>query len=70
MRAVRRTGRDLVVGVLCLATVVAFVLGQPLLGLLVGVVAVWQLLAIARGRGGLFVDQRAADRPGKPQIKG
>jgi hypothetical protein len=67
---VRRTGRDLVVGVLWVATVVAFVLGQPLLGLLVGVVAVWQLLAIARGRGGLFVDQRAADRPGKPQIKG
>jgi glucose uptake protein GlcU len=70
VRAVRRTVRDLVVGLLWVATVVAFVLGQPVLGLLIGVVAAWQLVAIARGRGGLFVDQRGADRPGKPQIKG
>ncbi|MHC1561226.1 hypothetical protein ACR9E3_19870 [Actinomycetospora sp. C-140] len=50
------------------AGIVAMVLGQTIIGAILLAFAVWQLVLVARRGGGLFVDQRAADRPGKPTV--
>lgn len=68
MRSVRRTARDLVIWVALTGGLVALVLGQAIIGAVLLAFAVWQLLLVARRGGGLFVDQRAADRPGKPTV--
>ena len=68
MKAARRTARDIVIWVTLTGGIVALVLGQTIIGLIVLAFAIWQLAAVARGGGGLFVDQRAADRPGKPTV--
>ncbi|GAA4877477.1 hypothetical protein [Actinomycetospora straminea] len=68
MKTARRTARDLVIWVVVTAGIVALVLGQTIIGLILLAFGLWQLaLALSRG-GGLFVDQRAADRPGKPTV--
>ncbi|GLZ49358.1 hypothetical protein Acsp06_55430 [Actinomycetospora sp. NBRC 106375] len=67
MRA-RRTARDTVIWVVATAGIVAMVLDQTIIGAILLAFAVWQLVLVARRGGGLFVDQRAADRPGKPTV--
>jgi hypothetical protein len=69
MRA-RRTARNLVIWVVATAGIVAMVLGQPIIGAVLLAFTLWQMVLVARHGGGLFVDQRAADRPGKPTISG
>lgn len=68
MKTARRTARDVVIWAVFTAGIVALVLGQGIIGLILLAFGFWQLgLAVSRG-GGLFVDQRAADRPGKPTV--
>jgi hypothetical protein len=68
VKTARKTARDIVIWVTLTGGIVALVLGQTIIGLLVLAFAIWQLVLVARGGGGLFVDQRAADRPGKPTV--
>ena len=68
MKRARRTARDTVIWVAATAGIVAMVLGQTIIGAILLAFAVWQLVLVARRGGGLFVDQRAADRPGKPTV--
>ncbi|MDD7967272.1 hypothetical protein [Actinomycetospora lemnae] len=68
MKAARRTARDVVIWAGFTAGIVALVLGQTIIGLVLLAFAVWQFTLAARRGGGLFVDQRPADRPGKPTV--
>lgn len=68
MNRTRRTGRDLVVWAVLTGGIVALVLGQGIIGAVLCVFAVWQFYLINAGKGGLFVDQRDADREGKPNL--
>ncbi|MEJ2889340.1 hypothetical protein [Actinomycetospora aeridis] len=68
MKTARRTARDLVIWATLTGGLVALVLDQGIIGLVLLAFAVWQLVLVARRGGGLFVDQRAADRPGKPTV--
>lgn len=68
MKTARRTARDIVIWVALTGGIVGMVLGQTLIGLAVLAFGLWQLIIAARRGGGLFVDQRAADRPGKPTV--
>lgn len=68
MKAARRTARDIVIWLALTSGIVALVLGWTIIGLVVLAFAIWQLVLVARRGGGLFVDQRAADRPGKPTV--
>lgn len=65
---VRRTARDLVIWFTATAGIVALVLGASIIGGVLLAFAVWQLALVARRGGGLFVDQRGADKPGKPTV--
>jgi hypothetical protein len=55
-------------GIVLTGGVVALVLGQWIIGIVLLAFAVWQFVLIGAGRGGLLVDQRAADKPGKPTV--
>ena len=68
MRGLRGGLRNLVVGAILAVGLVLMVLGHPLLGLPVVLLGTWQVIQIGRGRSRLVVDQREADREGKPQI--
>ena len=68
MRSARRTARDVVIWLALTCGLVAVVLGQAIIGAVLLAFAVWQLVLVARRGGGLFVDQHAADRPGKPTV--
>lgn len=68
MRRARRTVRDVVIWAVLTGGIVALVMGQHIIGAVLIAFAVWQFIVIGTGRGGLFVDQRAADRPGKPTV--
>jgi hypothetical protein len=68
MWSARRTARDIVIWVALTCGIVALVLGQGIIGGILLAFAVWQLVLVARRGGGLFVDQREADRPGKPTV--
>jgi hypothetical protein len=48
---------------------VSLVLGAGILGLALCAFALWQFTLLYRGKGGLLVDQRWADREGKPRIR-
>ncbi len=69
MKGARRAARDLVIWAVTTGGVVALVLGWSIIGAVLLAFAAWQLVLVARRGGGLFVDQRAADRPGKPTIR-
>ena len=68
MKRARRTARDLVIWAVLTGGIVALVLGQGIIGAVLLAFAAWQLVLVARRDGGLFVDQRGADRPGKPTV--
>lgn len=68
MRRARRTARDFVIWAAATSGIVALVLGQGIIGAVLLAFALWQLVLVARRGGGLFVDQRAADRPGRPTV--
>lgn len=69
MKRMRVLARDTVLGAVLTAGIVAFVLGQALIGLLVISLSIWQFTLLYRGKGGLLVDQRWADVEGKPRIR-
>lgn len=68
MKRTRRTARDIVIWLALTGGLVLMVLGQPYIGLAVLAFGTWQLIVAMRRDGGLFVDQRGADRPGKPTV--
>ena len=68
VKKVRRTARDLVIWAVLTGGIVGLVFGWGIIGGVLIAFAVWQLVLVARRDGGLFVDQRAADRPGKPTV--
>ena len=68
MLRIRRNIRDFVIWAVLTGGIVALVLGQHIIGVVLLAFAVWQFILIGAGRGGLLVDQRAADKPGKPTI--
>ena len=61
--------RDTVLGAILAGGLVALVLDQAIIGLLLCAFALWQFALIYWGKGGLLVDQRWADREGKPNIR-
>lgn len=65
----RRFVRDTVLGAVLTGGLVALVLGQGIVGLVLCVFAAWQFVLVYRGKGGLLVDQRWADKEGKPRIR-
>ena len=69
MKMLRRTLREAVLGLLGAVALVALVLGHTIIGLVVGVLVLWQVITVARGNPGLFVDQREADKEGKPTLR-
>lgn len=69
MRRTRHTLRDIVLWAVLTGGLVALVLGQTIIGLVVLAFGLWQLALALSGRGGLFVDQREADKPGKPTLR-
>lgn len=69
MSRVRRGGRDFVLWAVLTGGIVAFVLGRHLIGLALCALAIWQFALVYWGKGGLFVDQRAADKEGPPRIR-
>lgn len=69
MERARRTARDLVIWAVATGGVVALVLGWSIIGAVLLAFAVYQLVLVARRGGGLFVDQRSADRPGRPTVR-
>ncbi len=63
--------RDVVVGAICAGSIVAFVLHVPIIGAILGVIGIWQVVRIMRGRRSIIgIDQRWADQEGKPNIRG
>jgi hypothetical protein len=63
--------RDIVVGAICAGALVAFVLHYPIIGLVLGLIGLWQVGRIMRGRKSIIgIDQRWADREGKPSVGG
>ena len=63
--------RDIVVGGICAGAIVAFVLHWPIVGAILGVVGLWQVVRIMRGRPSIIgIDQRWADQEGRPNIRG
>jgi hypothetical protein len=68
VKSARRAARDVIIWAVLTGGIVALVLGQTIIGAVLLVFAGWQLVLVARRGGGLFVDQRAADRPGKPTV--
>ena len=69
MLRVRQAGRNCVVGIVLTAGLVSLVFGLTIIGLILVVFGLWQVAQIARGKGGLFVDQTEADKPGKPILR-
>lgn len=69
MERARRTARDLVIWAVATGGVVALVLGWSIIGAVLLAFAAYQLVLVARRGGGLFVDQRSADRPGRPTVR-
>jgi len=65
---IRRNVRDFVIWAVLTGGIVALVLGHHIIGAVLLAFAVWQFILIGAGRGGLLVDQRAADKPGKPTV--
>ncbi len=61
--------RNLVITGVFAGGLVALVLGAGLLGLALCLFAVWQFTLVLRAKPGLLVDQRWADREGKPRIR-
>lgn len=71
MRAIVLALRDIVVGAICAGALVAFVLHYPLIGLVLGVIGLRQVVRIFNGRASIIgIDQRWADREGKPNVRG
>ncbi|NMO92360.1 hypothetical protein [Actinomycetospora sp. TBRC 11914] len=71
MRAIVLGLRDIVVGAICAGALVAFVLGYWIIGLVLGVIGVWQVARIMRGRPSIIgIDQRWADQEGRPNLRG
>ena len=71
MRSIVLALRDIVVGAICAGALVAFVLHYPLIGLVLGVIGVWQVIRILNGRPSIIgIDQRWADAEGKPNVRG
>ena len=71
MRVIVLALRDIVVGAICAGALVAFVLHYPIIGLVLGVIGLWQVARIMRGRKSIIgIDQRWADQEGKPNVRG
>ncbi|WP_433803256.1 hypothetical protein [Actinomycetospora sp. CA-084318] len=71
MRAIVLALRDIVVGAICAGALVAFVLDHALIGLVLGLIGLWQVIRIMNGRPSIIgIDQRWADREGKPNVRG
>jgi hypothetical protein len=71
VRAIVLALRDIVVGAICAGALVAFVLNYPIIGLVLGVIGLWQVGRIMRGRKSIIgIDQRWADQEGKPNVRG
>jgi uncharacterized membrane protein len=71
MRVLVLALRGVVVGAILAGAIVAFVLHYPLIGAILGVIGLWQLGRVMRGRRSLIgIDQRWADQEGKPNIRG
>ncbi len=71
MRAIVLGLRDIVVGAICAGGIVAFVLGYWVIGLVLGVIGIWQVARIVRGRRSIIgIDQRWADQEGRPNLRG
>ena len=71
MRGIVLALRDIVVTAICAGALVALVLGHPLIGLVLGVIGIWQVVRIFNGRASIIgIDQRWADREGKPNVRG
>jgi hypothetical protein len=68
MKGARVAARNFVIWAVSTCGIVAMVLGHPIIGAVLLLFALWQLVLVARRNGGLFVDQRAADSPGKPTV--
>ncbi|PVZ05304.1 hypothetical protein [Actinomycetospora cinnamomea] len=68
MKRTRRTARDFVIWAVATGGLVALVLGWGIIGGILLAFALYQLVLVSKRDGGLFVDQRAADRPGKPTV--
>jgi hypothetical protein len=68
VKSARRTARDFVIWAAATGGIVSLVLGWGIIGAILLAFVTWQLVLVARRGGGLFVDQRAADRPGKPTV--
>jgi hypothetical protein len=63
--------RDVVVGAICAGAIVAFVLHSPIIGAILGVLGLWQVVRIMRGRRSIIgIDQRWADQEGRPNLRG
>ena len=63
--------RDIVVGAICAGAIVAFVLHYAIIGAVLGVIGIWQVVRIMRGRPSIIgIDQRWADQEGKPNVRG
>ena len=69
MKRMRILARDTVLGAVLTGGIVAFVLGQTIIGLVLALFSLWQFTLLYRGKGGLLVDQRWADVEGKPRIR-
>ncbi|WP_018331401.1 hypothetical protein [Actinomycetospora chiangmaiensis] len=71
MRSIVLALRDVVVTAICAGALVAFVLHYPIIGLVLGVIGLWQVVRIFNGRPSIIgIDQRWADREGKPNVRG
>jgi uncharacterized membrane protein YoaK (UPF0700 family) len=71
VRAIVLALRDIVVGAICSGALVAFVLNYPIIGVVLGVIGLWQVARIMRGRKSIIgIDQRWADQEGKPNVRG
>lgn len=69
MRRARRSLRDVVIWVALTTGIVSLVMDQVIIGVVLLAFGLWQLTVALRRGGGLFVDQRAADKPGKPTVR-
>jgi hypothetical protein len=71
MKAIVLALRDIVVGAICAGALVAFVLHYPIIGLVLGLIGLWQVTRIMRGRKSIIgIDQRWADQEGTPNMRG
>lgn len=71
MKSIVLALRDIVVGAICAGALVALVLNYLIIGLVLGVIGVWQVSRIMRGRKSIIgIDQRWADQEGNPNVRG